>query len=153
MPYDRWQPWENLFLHEVGATMPLPDIAAKLERSESAITRQATRIGAPLLSRMNGRPWTDAELFLFGRFSIEEIAVATGRSIISVRNKRNSLARKSGGKIMSEWTSEELALLWRYNNEQVAEITGRSVEEVGDRRLKANYERNNWPEFDPERES
>ena len=54
---------------------------------------------------------------------------------------------------MIEWTSEELALLWRYNNEQVAEMTGRSVEEVEDRRLKANYERNNWPEFDPERES
>ena len=153
MRCERWQPFENLFLHEVGEKMPLHEIAEKLERSESAITRQASRIGASLLSRMKGRPWTDAELFLFGRFSIEEIAVATGRSIISVRNKRNSLARKSGGKIMSEWTSEELALLWRYNNEQVAEMTGRSVEEVGDRRLKANFERNNWPEFDPERES
>lgn len=54
---------------------------------------------------------------------------------------------------MPEWTTEELALLWRYNNARVAEMTGRSVEEVGDRRLKANYERNNWPELDPERES
>ena len=51
----------------------------------------------------------------------------------------------------TEWTSEELALLWRHNNEQVAEITGRTVEEVGDRRLQANYMRNNWHIFDPER--
>lgn len=53
----------------------------------------------------------------------------------------------------TEWTSGELALLWRHNNEQVAEITGRTVEEVGDRRLQANYMRNNWHIFDPERES
>lgn len=33
-----WQPWENLFLHEVGRTMPVHVIAEKLERSESAIT-------------------------------------------------------------------------------------------------------------------
>lgn len=51
----------------------------------------------------------------------------------------------------SDWTSEELALLCRHNNEQVAELTGRTVEEVGERRLKANFERNNWPQFDPER--
>ena len=54
---------------------------------------------------------------------------------------------------MPEWTSEELALLWRHNNAHVTEMTGRSVEEVEARRLQANYERNNWPEFDPERES
>lgn len=50
-----------------------------------------------------------------------------------------------------EWTSDELALLWRHNNEKVVELTGRSIDEVAARRLQANYERNNWPEFDPER--
>lgn len=146
-----WQPWENLFLHEVGRTMPVQVIAEKLERSESAITRQASRIGAPLISRMTGKPWTAAELHLFGRFSVEEIATATGRSIYSVRSKRNSLAR-SGGLTIREWTACELAALMRYTNAEVAEITGRSIEEVGDKRLAVNIERNGWDVNDPERE-
>lgn len=146
-----WQPWENLFLHEVGRTMPVQVIAEKLERSESAFTRQASRIGAPLISRMTGKPWTAAELYLFGRFSVEEIATATGRSIHSVRSKRNSLAR-SGGLTMREWTACELAALMRYTNAEVAEITGRSIEEVGDKRLAVNIERNGWDVNDPERE-
>lgn len=146
-----WQPWENLFLHEVGRTMPVKVIAEKLERSESAITRQASRIGAPLIRRMTGKPWTAAELYLFGRFSVEEIATATGRSIYSVRSKRNSLAR-SGGLTMREWTACELAALMRYTNAEVAEITGRSIEEVGDKRLKVNIERNGWDVRNPERE-
>lgn len=147
-----WQPWENLFLHEVGRTMPVQVIAEKLERSESAVTRQASRIGAPLISRMTGKPWTAAELYLFGRFSVEEIATATGRSIYSVRSKRNSLAR-SGGLTMREWTACELAALMRYTNAEVAEITGRSIEEVGDKRLAVNIERNGWDVNDPERAS
>ena len=144
-----WQPWENLFLHEVGRTMPVQVIAEKLERSESAIARQASRIGAPLISRMTGKPWTAAELYLFGRFSVEEIATATGRSIYSVRSKRNSLAR-SGGLTMREWTACELAALMRYTNAEVAEITGRSIEEVGDKRLKVNIEQNGWDKHKPE---
>lgn len=147
-----WQPWENLFLHEVGRTMPVQVIAEKLERSESAVARQASRIGAPLISRMTGKPWTAAELYLFGRFSEEEIATATGRSIYSVRSKRNSLAR-SGGLTMREWTACELAALMRYTNAEVAEITGRSIEEVGDKRLQVNIERNGWDINDPERAS
>lgn len=146
-----WQPWENLFLHEVGRTMPLHVIAEKLERSEPAVTRQASRIGAPLISRMTGKPWTAAELYLFGRFSEEEIATATGRTIYSVRSKRNALAR-SGGLTMREWTACELAALMRYTNAEVAEITGRSIEEVGDKRLQVNIERNGWDINDPERE-
>ncbi|WP_276642970.1 hypothetical protein [Siccibacter turicensis] len=51
---------------------------------------------------------------------------------------------------MTEWTKEELALLWRHTNAEVARMTGRSVEEVGDRRLRANYERNGWDKKDPE---
>lgn len=146
-----WQPWENLFLHEVGRTMPVQVIAEKLERSESAVARQASRIGAPLISRMTGKPWTAAELYLFGRFSVGEIATATGRSIYSVRSKRNALAR-SGGLTMREWTACELAALMRYTNAEVAEITGRSIEEVGDKRLQVNIERNGWDVRNPERE-
>lgn len=146
-----WQPWENLFLHEVGRTMPVQVIAEKLERSESSVTRQASRIGAPLISRMTGRAWTPAELHLFGRFSEEEIATATGRSIYSVRSKRDALAR-SGGLTMREWTACELAALMRYTNAEVAEITGRSIEEVGDKRLAVNIERNGWDVRNPERE-
>ncbi|WP_207212968.1 hypothetical protein [Citrobacter werkmanii] len=146
-----WQPFENLFLHEVGMKMSRSEIAEKLERSESAITRQASRIGAPLIRKMTGRPWTPAEIHLFGRFSEEEIATATGRSIYSVRSKRNSLAR-SGGLTMREWSTEDLAILTRYTNAEVAEITGRSIEEVGDKRMQVNIERNGWDKFDPERE-
>ncbi|EPJ8280172.1 hypothetical protein KE017_004825 [Citrobacter freundii] len=146
-----WQPFENLFLHEVGMKMTRSEIAEKLERSESAIARQASRIGAPLISKMTGRPWTAAELHLFGRFSEEDIAKATGRSIYSVRSKRNALAR-SGGLTMREWSTEELAILMRYTNAEVAEITGRSIEEVGDKRLQVNIERNGWDMRNPERE-
>ncbi|WP_447215447.1 hypothetical protein [Citrobacter pasteurii] len=146
-----WQPFENLFLHEVGMKMSRSEIAEKLERSESAVARQASRIGAPLISRMTGKPWTAAELYLFGRFSVEEIATATGRSIYSVRSKRNSLAR-SGGLTMREWTACELAALMRYTNAEVAEITGRSIEEVGDKRLQVNIDRNGWDVNNPERE-
>lgn len=146
-----WQPFENLFLHEVGMKMTRSEIAEKLERSESAVARQASRIGAPLISKMTGRPWTAAELHLFGRFSEEEIATATGRSIYSVRSKRDALAR-SGGLTMREWSTEELAILMRYTNAEVAEITGRSIEEVGDKRLQMNIERNGWDVRNPERE-
>ncbi|MFU1871704.1 hypothetical protein [Citrobacter portucalensis] len=146
-----WQPYENLFLHEVGMKMSRSEIAEKLERSESAITRQASRIGAPLIRKMTGRPWMAAELHLFGRFSEEEIATATGRSIYSVRSKRDALAR-SGGLTMREWSTEELAILMRYTNAEVAEITGRSIEEVGDKRLAVNIERNGWDARNPERE-
>lgn len=144
-----WQPFENLFLHDVGMKMSRSEIAEKLERSESAITRQASRIGAPLIRKMTGRPWTPAELHLFGRFSEEEIATATGRSIYSVRSKRNALAR-SGGLTMRDWTACELAALMRYTNAEVAEITGRSIEEVGDKRLAVNIERNGWDKHNPE---
>lgn len=146
-----WQPFENLFLHEVGMKMSRSEIAEKLERSESAITRQASRIGAPLIRKMTGRPWTPAELHLFGRFTEEEIATATGRSIYSVRSKRDALAR-SGGLTMREWSTEELAILMRYTNAEVAEITGRSIEEVGDKRQQVNIERCAWDKYDPERE-
>lgn len=146
-----WQPFENLFLHEVGMKMSRSEIAEKLERSESAIARQASRIGAPLISKMTGRPWTAAELHLFGLFSEEEIATATGRSIYSVRSKRDALAR-SGGLNMREWTACELAALMRYTNAEVAEITGRSIEEVGDKRQQVNIERNGWDVRNPERE-
>lgn len=146
-----WQPFENLFLYEVGMKMSRSEIAEKLERSESAITRQASRIGAQLISKMTGRPWTAAELHLFGRFSEEEIATATGRTIYSVRSKRDALAR-SGGLTMREWTAGELAVLMRYTDAEVASITGRSIEEVGDKRLAVNIERNGWDVRNPERE-
>lgn len=143
-----WQSWEKLFLHDVCQTMPISVIAEKLERSPAAISRQASRIGAPLPSQMTGRPWAKPELFLFGRFTDEEIATATGRTIHSVRSKRNALSRASGGSIMPEWTPEEIALLWRHNNTEIAEITGRSVDEVGDKRLWWNKDRNGWLDVD-----
>ena len=151
MKHEPWASWEKLFLHDVCKTMPLPLIAEKLERTERAITTQASRIGAHLPSRMTGRPWTKPELFLFGRFTPEEIAEATGRSIYSVRSKRNSLAR-TGGFTMREWTTVELALLRRHKTAEVAEITGRTIEEVGDKRLQTNNERNGWDVNDPERQ-
>lgn len=110
-----WEPWENLFLYEVAGTMPVPVIAEKLERSEAAICRKALRLEIKLISRSRGRPWTQAELYLFGRFSLEEIAQATGRPLKAIRTKRNALAR-SGGLTMREWSTEELALLRRHKN-------------------------------------
>jgi len=146
-----WQSWENLFLYEVGGKMPPSLIAEKLERTERAITTQASRLSIRLTKTPPVRKWTQAELFLFGRFSVEEIAQATGRPIKAVRTKRNALAR-SGGLTMREWSNEELALLRRHKNAEVAEITGRTIEEVGDKRLQVNIERNGWDLSDPERE-
>lgn len=37
MGANHWQPWENLFLHEVAGQMPVSLIAEKLERSERAV--------------------------------------------------------------------------------------------------------------------
>ena len=139
-----WQSWEKLFLHDVCQTMPISVIAEKLERSPAAISRQASRIDAPLPSRMTGRPWTEPELFLFGRFTDQQIATATGRTIHSVRCKRNALSRASGGSIMPEWTPEEIALFWCHNNAEIAEVTGRSIQEVGDKRALWNKARNGW---------
>lgn len=150
MKYTLWESWEKLFLYEVGSTMPIPVIAEKLERTEKAIISMAHLLKVPLMVRPRGREWTQPELFLLGRFTPEEIAQATGRSLPSVRCKLNSLARASGGKSMREWTKEELALLWRHNNEEVAAITGRSIEEVGGKRLQMNLERNGWDKHDPE---
>ncbi|WP_322745853.1 hypothetical protein [Enterobacter kobei] len=150
MKYTLWESWEKLFLYEVGSTMPIPVIAEKLERTEKAIISMAHLLKIPLMVRPRGREWTQAELFLLGRFSPEEIARATGRSLASVRWKIKSLTRESGGKIMREWATEELALLWRHSNEEVAEITGRSIKEVGDRRLQENLERNGWDKHNPE---
>lgn len=149
MKYTLWESWEKLFLYEVGSTMPIPVIAEKLERTEKAIISMAHLLKIPLMVRPRGREWTQAELFLMGRFSPEEIAQATGRSLASVRWKLKSLTQASGGKIMRKWTTEELALLWRHSNEEVAGITGRSIEEVGDRRLQENLERNGWDKKDP----
>lgn len=145
-----WQPWENLFLYEVGGTMPVAVIAEKLERSEKAVKRKADRLDIKLISRMTVRRWTKAELFLLSRFTPEEVAAATGRSIYSIRSKLQSLTRASGGKVMPEWTAEEIAYLWRHTNAEVAEMTGRSIEEVGDKRLQTNIERNGWGVHDPE---
>lgn len=151
MKYTLWESWEKLFLYEVGSTMPIPVIAEKLERTEKAIISMAHLLKIPLMVRPRGREWTRAELFLFGRFTPEEIAQATGRSLASVRWKLKSLTRASGGKIMAEWSAEELEILRHNgNNEVAAALTGRSIKEVGDRRLQLNIERNGWDKHDPE---
>ncbi len=53
---------------------------------------------------------------------------------------------------MNDWKTEEIALFWRHNNAEIVEITGRSIQEVGDKRLWWNLERNNWHNFDPEKD-
>ncbi|EDK9262272.1 hypothetical protein GHL18_19685 [Salmonella enterica] len=86
-----WEKWEEDFLREVAATMPVEVIAENLERTEKAVMTKATRIGAEMVSRLRGRRWTRAELSLFDKFSAEEIAIATCRSIYSVRAMRYKL--------------------------------------------------------------
>ncbi|EMD7027088.1 hypothetical protein R4V27_002888 [Salmonella enterica] len=86
-----WEKWEVDFLREVAATMSVEVIAEKLERTEKAVMTKATRIGAEMVSRLRGRRWTRAELSLFDKFSAEEIAIATCRSIYSVRAMRYKL--------------------------------------------------------------
>ncbi|EKF5088360.1 hypothetical protein OZP40_003638 [Salmonella enterica] len=86
-----WEKWEVDFLREVAATMPVEVIAEKLERTEKSVMTKSTRIGAEMVSRLRGRRWTRAEVSLFDKFSAEEIAIATCRSIYSVRAMRYKL--------------------------------------------------------------
>ncbi|HCQ7755486.1 hypothetical protein [Citrobacter sp. 50677481] len=88
-----WEKWEEDFLREVAATMPVKVIAEKLERTEKAVMAKATRIGADMVSRLRGKRWTRAEVSLFEKFSAEEIAIATCRSIYSVRAMRYKIKR------------------------------------------------------------
>lgn len=88
-----WEKWEEDFLLEVAATMPVEVIAEKLERTEKAVMAKATRIGAEMVSRLRGKRWTRAEVSLFEKFSAEEIAIATCRSIYSVRAMRYKIKR------------------------------------------------------------
>ncbi|HDX5341607.1 TPA: hypothetical protein ROI66_000449 [Citrobacter sedlakii] len=88
-----WEKWEEDFLREVAATMPVEVIAEKLERTEKAVMAKATRIGAEMVSRLRGKRWTRAEVSLFEKFSAEEIAIATCRSIYSVRAMRYKIKR------------------------------------------------------------
>ncbi|EDO5627578.1 hypothetical protein C2B34_18070 [Salmonella enterica] len=88
-----WEKWEEDFLREVAETMPVEVIAEKLERTEKAVMTKATRIGAEMVSRLRGRRWTRAEVSLFDKFSAEEIAIATCRSIYSVRAMRYKIKK------------------------------------------------------------
>lgn len=88
-----WEKWEEDFLREVAATMPVEVIAEKLERTEKAVMAKATRIGADMVSRLRGKRWTRAEVSLFEKFTAEEIAIATCRSIYSVRAMRYKIKR------------------------------------------------------------
>ena len=107
-----WEKWEVDFLREVAATMPVEVIAEKLERTEKAVMAKATRIGADIVSRLRGRRWTRAEVSLFGKFSAEEIAIATCRSIYSVRAMRYKLKKldeERAGIRIEEFTMRGLA--------------------------------------------
>lgn len=100
-----WEKWEEDFLREVAATMPVEVIAEKLERTEKAVMTKATRIGAEMVSRLRGRRWTRAEVSLFDKFSAEEIAIATCRSIYSVRAMRYKIKKTQRRKI---WNTNKL---------------------------------------------
>lgn len=55
MGANHWQPWENLFLHEVAGQMPVSLIAEKLERSERAVYTQAARLDVKFPANTNLR--------------------------------------------------------------------------------------------------
>ncbi|WP_349430944.1 YqaJ viral recombinase family protein [Serratia symbiotica] len=84
------------FLCEVAGTMPVHIIAEKLERSPRAVCLKARYIGV----RINPPHWNDEEISLItsGKFSNEEIAEKTGRSIPAISIKRLRLRNKSGVK-------------------------------------------------------
>ena len=86
-----WESWEEDFLREVSATMPVELIAEKLERTIPAIWGKASRMGVRLTYHMKIKPWTAQELSLFKSSTAEEIAKSTSRSIYSVRSKRYQL--------------------------------------------------------------
>lgn len=114
---ERWQDYEKKFLQQAPASMEVEIIARKLERSESAVIREARRLK---LRRIGG-------------------------TSLHYRNKNQPLRKwRHLIKPCEKWSQQELALFFTHSNQQIAEITGRSVESIGDRRLLENLRRNGW---------
>jgi hypothetical protein len=73
----------------------------------------------------NRRVWLQHELALLGTKPDAEVAKLLGRSISSVRSKRQdtAFARPEGGKL---WTQRELKLLGTKSDPAIAHLLGRS---------------------------
>lgn len=113
---ERWQDYERKYLRQATKDTEVEIIARKLERSESAVIREARRLK---LRRIGG-------------------------TSLHYRNKKQPLRKwRNLIKPCDKWSQQELAL-FTHSNQQIAEITGRSVESIGDRRLLENLRRNGW---------
>lgn len=114
---ERWQDYERKYLRQATKDTEIEIIARKLERSESAVIREARRLK---LRRIGG-------------------------TSLHYRNKKQPLRKwRHLIKPCDKWSQQELALFFTHSNQQIAEITGRSVESIGDRRLLENLRRNGW---------
>lgn len=114
---ERWQEYEKEFLRQVARCTEVEIIAKKLERTESAIIRQAKKMK---LRRV-------------------------GDKVLKYNNPKRVLRKwRSLIKPCDRWKSDELSLFNTHSNQQISELTGRSMKSVGDRRLLENLRRNGW---------
>ena len=72
--------WEEDFLREVAASMPMAVICEKLERTPKSVIHKATRIDLHSPPGKANRPWTRVEAYLFCRVSTREKAKENFRS-------------------------------------------------------------------------
>lgn len=89
MPYKFWLTTEIKFLRKNIKTMPLPELAKHLNRTEEGVIRKAYELGIQPTQPM--RRWSAEDLKLVQTLHPEEVAAKTGRSLQSIRMKISRL--------------------------------------------------------------
>lgn len=93
MAYRLWTNKEVKFLTEFSETMPIGEIAEKLNRQRDGIYKMAKRLGLKTTSHRKPIRWTPEHIALFETHTNPQIAKITGRSYDSVYCKRAELRK------------------------------------------------------------
>ncbi len=89
MPYKFWLTAEIKFLRKNIKTMPLPELAKHLNRTEEGVIRKAYELGIQPTQPMNR--WSAEDLYIAQTLPPEEAAAQTGRTLQSIRMKLSRL--------------------------------------------------------------
>ncbi|HOA36595.1 MAG TPA: hypothetical protein PKL00_10090 [Bacillota bacterium] len=119
---ERWRKGEVRTLKRLAGVIPLPGIASRLKRSQSAIILKAQKLGLSL-SVFGGKPWSQEEVdFLVknaGKMPLSQLAESLGRTKEAVRTRAKKLGIKTGY-FKRRWTEEELTALSRLRKTHTA---------------------------------
>jgi len=89
MSYKFWITSELKFLHQFIKTMPLPQIAKSLQRTEASVLRKAYELGIQPAQPV--KRWSPAEIEIVLTLPQKEAAARTGRTPSSIRTKLRRL--------------------------------------------------------------